>query len=136
MTRPAVKREDGFTLIELLLVMLILGVLAGITLPAYIGQRAKGQDAGAKSDSRAMLSQVEACETTTSDYGQCESGDTALDDGGLPASVTAVAVAGGYDITATSHSGNTFYIRRRNGVVTRSCSDAGSVKGGCDAGSW
>jgi type IV pilus assembly protein PilA len=136
MTRPALRREDGFTLIELLLVMVILGVLAGITLPAYIGQRTKGQDAGAKSNARSMLSQVESCETTTADYSQCESGDSALDDGGFPASVTAVAVAGGYDITATSHSGNIFYVRRRNGVVTRSCSGAGSPKGGCDAGSW
>ncbi len=136
MTRPALQREDGFTMIELLLVVLILGILAGITWPAYVGQRAKGQDAGAKSDARSMLSQVEACETTTGDYFACESGDTALDDGGFPTSVTASAVAGGYDITATSHSGNVFYIRRRNGVVTRSCDDSGSAKGGCDAGDW
>jgi type IV pilus assembly protein PilA len=39
---------------------LIIGILAAIALPAFLGQRAKGQDGEAKSNARNMVSQVEA----------------------------------------------------------------------------
>jgi type IV pilus assembly protein PilA len=146
--RQRAQDEKGFTLIELLVVILIIGILAAIALPAFLNQRAKAQDANAKSDVRTAQTAMETYYTDHQSYTGAKTDPTAADPNSLekiePAlknanvlAVTPNAAGDGYTISVISKSskGTKFSITNAQGTVTRACDKVG--EGGCPStGAW
>ena len=129
--RERSRHANGFSLVELLVVILIVGVLAAIAIPSFVGQKGKAVDAQAKELVRTAETTAESM-ATASNSGYEKVTPTEMN--GFEPAIHIVAskseaylsaatgTATTYSVTTKSTNGDEFTITKTaTGQVTRQC---------------
>ena len=140
--RVRAQSESGFTLVELLVVMLILGLLAAIAIPAFFNQRDKARDAQAKTYARTAETAAETIATDNNGAYNGAVGVTVTNLKNVEETLTGATLgvsnvtADTYTVTATSDTDNTFSITRNDDGTTDLTCTAGGTAGCPTGGRW
>jgi len=134
-------KDGGFSLIEVLVVIIILGVLAAIAIPVFLGQRQKGYDASAKSDLRNLANFEEVYLSDFDVYGSMTDilaqEPRVFASKGVTLSVVRVDSTNGYCLSAKSVGSprTWFYDSRGGGLQPVTATDCPVVTTGVAGGS-
>jgi len=126
--RSTLRDTRGFTLVELLVVLLILGILAAIALPAFLGQRTKGHDAAVRSMLRTAMVSVQTFEIDNQTFSATRTDLEGIESSIVNASAdfSVSGTVNTFAISEKSKSGTEFTLTRdANGKFTRDCSKPG-----------
>ena len=140
------RLQRGFSLVELLVALAMLGLLAAIAIPVFMGQRSRGQEAAAKSLVRSAASTVESAYADTRDYAAIDVARLRAIEPGIAFDATEnraqdgqvafTAAADGYTLSTETAAGTTWAIIRSASGVARTCAPADRCHDGGTPGRW